>query len=110
LDPWLVLVSKEDSSCQCDKDVVANSRPLSMVSEEGLSPALCGPGERTSTVIIGAGIIGCATAYYLANSGNTCPDTIHLVEVSPELFASASGHAGGFLAEDCTRSSAGGSS
>ena len=54
--------------------------------------------EPQSTVIIGAGIIGCATAYYLANSGNTKADTIHLVEASPELFASASGKAGGLLA------------
>lgn len=53
------------------------------------------------TVIIGAGIIGCATAYYLSrdealNSNNT----IHLIESSPELFASASGKSGGFLAGD----------
>lgn len=54
-----------------------------------------------STVIVGAGIIGCATAYYLANSGNTRPDTIHLIEASPELFASASGRAAGFVAPDC---------
>lgn len=53
-----------------------------------------------STVIIGAGIMGCATAYYLASSGNTKPDTIHLVEASPELFASASGKAAGFVAPD----------
>ncbi|TKA77860.1 hypothetical protein B0A55_05153 [Friedmanniomyces simplex] len=58
------------------------------------------PAETTSTVIIGAGIIGCATAYYLSRSGNTKPDTIHLVEASPELFASASGKAAGFLASD----------
>lgn len=60
--------------------------------------------DSQSTVIIGAGVIGCATAYYLANSGNTKPDTIHLVEASPELFASASGKAGGFLTSDCTSS------
>ncbi|KAK5680444.1 hypothetical protein LTS10_007372 [Elasticomyces elasticus] len=58
------------------------------------------PAETTSTVIIGAGIIGCATAYYLSRSGNTRPDTIHLLEASPELFASASGNAAGFLASD----------
>lgn len=56
-------------------------------------------GERT--VIIGAGIIGCATAYYLATSGKTAPRTIHIVEASPELFASASGKAGGFCTSDC---------
>lgn len=59
------------------------------------------PLETQSTVIIGAGIIGCATAYYLANSGYTKPQTIHLVESSPELFASASGKAAGFCAPDC---------
>lgn len=58
------------------------------------------PAETQSTVIVGAGIIGCATAYYLSRSGNTKPDTIHLVEASPELFASASGKSGGFLASD----------
>ncbi|KAK4495565.1 hypothetical protein PRZ48_012833 [Zasmidium cellare] len=56
--------------------------------------------ERRSTVIIGAGIIGCATAHYLSRSQNTRPDTIHLLEASPELFSSASGKSGGFVAED----------
>ena len=50
------------------------------------------------TIIIGAGIIGVATAYYLSQVGNK--EEIHLVEVSPQLFASASGNAGGFLARD----------
>lgn len=59
------------------------------------------PAETQSTVIVGAGIIGCATAYYLSHSGNTKPDTIHLVEATPELFESASGKSGGFLASDC---------
>ena len=57
--------------------------------------------ETQSTVILGAGIIGCATAYYLSRSGNTKPDTIHLIEASPELFASASGKSGGFVVSDC---------
>lgn len=57
-------------------------------------------GPPQSTVIIGAGIIGCATAYYLSTSGNTDPKSIHLVEASPELFASASGKAGGFCTSD----------
>ncbi|KAK5169644.1 uncharacterized protein LTR77_005621 [Saxophila tyrrhenica] len=56
--------------------------------------------DSQSTVIIGAGIMGCATAYYLAKSGNTRPDTIHLIESSPELFTSASGKAAGFVAPD----------
>ncbi|KAK7734747.1 hypothetical protein SLS53_007853 [Cytospora paraplurivora] len=53
----------------------------------------------TSTVILGAGIIGLSTAYYLARHQQP-GDTIHLVEPSPELFAAASGSAGGFLARD----------
>jgi glycine/D-amino acid oxidase-like deaminating enzyme len=51
-----------------------------------------------TTVILGAGIIGTSTAYYLSNSQT--PSSIHLIEPSPELFASASGYAGGFLAKD----------
>jgi glycine/D-amino acid oxidase-like deaminating enzyme len=51
-----------------------------------------------STAILGAGIIGVSTAYYLSQS---IPGTsIHLIDPSPELFASASGKAGGFLAAD----------
>lgn len=51
-----------------------------------------------TTTILGAGIIGLSTAYYLAQ--HQPANTIHLVEPSPELFASASGFAGGFLARD----------
>ncbi|RBR17155.1 uncharacterized protein FIESC28_06657 [Fusarium coffeatum] len=51
-----------------------------------------------STVIVGGGIIGIATAYYL--SQHQPGSTIHLVDSSSELFASASGYAGGFLARD----------
>lgn len=50
-----------------------------------------------STVIIGAGIIGTSTAYYLSQISK---NQIHLVEASPQLFASASGYAAGFLARD----------
>ncbi|KAK4133353.1 FAD dependent oxidoreductase [Trichocladium antarcticum] len=50
------------------------------------------------TVILGAGIIGVSTAYYLAQHQD--PSSIHLVEPSPELFSSASGYAGGFLASN----------
>ena len=54
-----------------------------------------------ATVIVGTGIIGCATAYYLSQEpSSTAPSDIHLVESSPELFASASGFAAGFLAKD----------
>lgn len=51
-----------------------------------------------NTVVLGAGIIGLSTAYYL--SRHQPGATIHLVEPSPELFASASGNAGGFIARD----------
>ncbi|MCJ1439010.1 hypothetical protein MMC27_008400 [Xylographa pallens] len=54
-----------------------------------------------ATVIVGAGIIGSATAFYLTQTPSTVmASSIHLVESSPELFASASGHAAGFLARD----------
>lgn len=51
-----------------------------------------------STVIIGGGIIGVSIAYYL--SINKPEIEIHIIEQSPELFSSASGYAGGFLARD----------
>jgi len=57
-------------------------------------------------VIVGAGIIGAATAFYLTQpSSTTTASSIHLVESSPELFASASGYAAGFLARDWFSSS-----
>ncbi len=49
------------------------------------------------SVIVGTGIIGVATAYYLSQSTK---EEIHIIEASPELFASASGNAAGFLARD----------
>ncbi|KJR89738.1 FAD dependent oxidoreductase superfamily [Sporothrix schenckii 1099-18] len=52
-----------------------------------------------ATVIIGAGIVGVSTAYYLAEH-DTGNGDIHLVETADTLFASASGFAGGFLARD----------
>lgn len=58
--------------------------------------------EITTTVILGSGIIGLSTAYFLSQSGNTNPRRIHLIDASPELFHCASGFAGGFLAADCT--------
>ena len=51
-----------------------------------------------ATVILGSGIIGVSTAYYLSQTQP--PSSIHLVEPSPTLFASASGYAAGFLAKD----------
>ena len=54
-----------------------------------------------ATVIIGAGIIGSATAFYLSQESSSTPaDSIHVIESSPELIASASGYAAGFIARD----------
>ncbi|PVI06210.1 FAD dependent oxidoreductase-like protein superfamily [Periconia macrospinosa] len=53
-----------------------------------------------NTVIIGAGIIGLSTAYYLSDSKTIPPSSIHLVDASKELLHCASGWAGGFLAAD----------
>ncbi|OAL38389.1 hypothetical protein AYO20_02448 [Fonsecaea nubica] len=55
-----------------------------------------------STVILGGGIIGLSTAYYLslATRASSPTRTIHVVDSSPALLASASGYAGGFLAAD----------
>lgn len=58
--------------------------------------------KKQSTVIVGAGIIGLSTAYYLSLTLDVDNHAIHVVENSDEFFASASGKAGGFLAEDCT--------
>jgi glycine/D-amino acid oxidase-like deaminating enzyme len=58
--------------------------------------------EPRDTVILGAGIIGLCTAYYLSQSGHTKPESIHLVDSSERLLHCASGFAGGFLAADCT--------
>ena len=57
--------------------------------------------DADNTVILGCGIIGLCTAYYLTESGNTVPNSIHLVDSSPELFQCASGLAAGFLSADC---------
>ena len=51
------------------------------------------------TIIIGTGIIGVSTAYYLSLE-HPDPSQIHLIESSSKLFNSASGYAGGFLAKD----------
>ncbi|KJK68203.1 FAD dependent oxidoreductase [Aspergillus parasiticus SU-1] len=50
------------------------------------------------TVILGGGIIGSATAYYLSETHPA--GDIHIIESSSELFSSASGYAAGFLAKD----------
>jgi glycine/D-amino acid oxidase-like deaminating enzyme len=51
------------------------------------------------TIIIGGGIIGTSIAYFLSESSGG-PTSIHIVESSSRLFASASGFAAGFLARD----------
>ncbi len=53
------------------------------------------------TVILGSGVIGLSAAYFLCESGNTEPESICLVDSSPELFYCASGLAAGFCAKDC---------
>lgn len=53
--------------------------------------------SNNGTVILGAGIIGVSTAYYLSLSSDS---EIHLIDPSPTLFWSASGFAGGFLARN----------
>ncbi|KAK5991161.1 Putative oxidoreductase TDA3-like protein [Cladobotryum mycophilum] len=51
-----------------------------------------------TTVILGSGIIGLSTAYYLLE--RQPGSSVHLVDSSSELFSSASGYAAGFLAKD----------
>ena len=51
------------------------------------------------TVVLGAGIIGLSTAHALAALA-PADHKIHLVDPAPRLFASASGHAAGFIARD----------
>lgn len=56
----------------------------------------------SNTVVLGAGIVGLCTAYFLSESGHTDPRSIVLIDSSPKLFHCASGLAAGFLAADCT--------
>jgi glycine/D-amino acid oxidase-like deaminating enzyme len=54
-----------------------------------------------TTVIIGGGIIGAATAYYLTNDTSPNRDQeVHVIESSSQPFSGASGYAGGFLSKD----------
>lgn len=57
------------------------------------------PTNEQSIVILGAGVIGLSTAYYLATSSQS-PLTIHVLDSSPTLFQCASGRAAGFIAKD----------
>ncbi|KAI9512846.1 FAD dependent oxidoreductase [Russula earlei] len=54
-----------------------------------------------NVIVVGAGIIGVATAHHLSRLSPAL--TIHLLDSSPSLFASASGQAAGFLARDWFR-------
>ena len=51
------------------------------------------------TVIVGGGIIGASTAYYLSTI-STEDEDIHIIDSSSQLFNGASGYAAGFLAKD----------
>jgi glycine/D-amino acid oxidase-like deaminating enzyme len=51
-----------------------------------------------STVIIGAGINGLATAFYLAQ-GQKCGNNIFVVEISSDVVSAASGKANGVLSD-----------
>lgn len=55
-----------------------------------------------ATVILGGGIIGTSIAYYLSEQAQSAgkQHEIHIIDTSPELFASASGYAAGFCARD----------
>lgn len=81
----------------CSGDDSTNSK-LSNLASASLSTLDIYLIEAMTTIILGTGIIGAATAFYLSQS--QAPNTIHLVDPSPELFASASGYAGGFVAKN----------
>lgn len=55
-----------------------------------------------ATIILGGGIIGLSTAYYLSllEPELVANHQIHIIDSASELLLSASGYAGGFLAKD----------
>ncbi|OJD23320.1 hypothetical protein ACJ73_05327 [Blastomyces percursus] len=53
-----------------------------------------------STVIVGGGIIGLSTAYYLSLSLNRHKYQIHIIDPAAHLFDCASGYAAGFVTRD----------
>ncbi|QSS56085.1 FAD dependent oxidoreductase superfamily [Histoplasma capsulatum var. duboisii H88] len=53
-----------------------------------------------STVIIGGGIIGHSTAYYLSLASKTHRHQIHIIDPATDLFDCASGYAAGFIVRD----------
>jgi glycine/D-amino acid oxidase-like deaminating enzyme len=60
------------------------------------------PAER-SIVILGAGVIGLSTAYYISTSST--PTKVYVLDTSPILFQCASGRAAGFITKDWFSSS-----
>src|ERR1700729_3129679 len=71
------------------------------LSEVCVMPSL--PAEQ-SVVILGAGVIGLSTAYYISTSSQP-PANIYVLDSSPILFQCASGRAAGFIAKDWFNSS-----
>lgn len=55
--------------------------------------------DKHSVVILGCGIIGLSTAYYLSTSPSP-PARVYILDTSPVLFECASGRAGGFITKD----------
>lgn len=55
--------------------------------------------EENSIVIVGCGIIGLSTAYYLLTSPSP-PTNLYILDTSPKLFECASGRSGGFIAKN----------
>ncbi|PHH85632.1 hypothetical protein CDD83_149 [Cordyceps sp. RAO-2017] len=78
---------------------VARSASASGLSRLGSGAKRAMDGRR-NIVIVGGGIIGCTTAYYLTRhpSFNPALHTITLLEAAPTVAAGASGKAGGLLA------------
>lgn len=56
--------------------------------------------ESRHIAIIGGGIVGCSTLYYLAKDGLPSDTHISLIEEAPTVAPAASGKSGGFLALD----------
>lgn len=59
----------------------------------GISPA-------RHIAIVGGGIIGSSSLYYLSQQATSTPLRLTLIEESPHIAPAASGKSGGFLAED----------
>lgn len=85
----------------CASESSPSSSTTSSSSSSSSSPSNpTSSSDHGATVILGCGIIGLFTAYYLSERGNTPPSSICIVDSSAELFHCASGFAGGYLAAD----------